>query len=554
MLHQMSTAPTAYPSADALAALRAWYAGLDAKQAVARYLGRFDTSGHSSRTVLTVIRKQLQRYAAERGRQDLADTLNHTHADRTTRARAATRAMEEMRSLAMPAAPTLGDGVGRWLPPRAAQALRAAGLETLADVAPLARARRRWWTAIPRLGEASAKAIDAILAEHAPVSGDLAPAEAAFGLVPLERLVVPMELDGTEGTFRAPVAGCTLSARTDLEAVAAWLSRHETANTLKAYRKETERLVLWALLARGKALSSLTAEDAIAYRGFLRRPPARWVGPARPRTSPEWRPFSSPLAPRSTAYALSIVSALFRWLKEQNYVLANPFSGLKVKGGGRDKEFDVSHAMNRHEWELVRVEADLVDLRHGWPADAAWRLRFMLDFWVATGLRPSELVGAKLANIERVPGGDSWLHVLGKGDKRGRVALPPLAIASLERYLAQRGLPVSTHLWKPETPLLPSLAEDDVGLTTARVRAILKRFFLLAASQLATVNPALAAKLTQATPHWLRHSHATQLLAAGADLKTVRDNLRHANIATTSVYLDSDDVQRAKQLSKAFPA
>jgi site-specific recombinase XerD len=88
---------------------------------------------------------------------------------------------------------------------------------------------------------------------------------------------------------------------------------------------------------RGRALSSLTTDDAIAYRDFLRHPTprARWVGPARPRSSPEWRPFNGNLTPRSVAHALSVLGALFRWLIEQRYVLANPFAGVKVRGSAR---------------------------------------------------------------------------------------------------------------------------------------------------------------------------------------------------------------------------
>jgi len=53
--------------------------------------------------------------------------------------------------------------------------------------------------------------------------------------------------------------------------------------------------MLWAILDRGKALSSLTTDDAIAFCVFLRRPSPRerGVGPARPRTSAEWRRFSA---------------------------------------------------------------------------------------------------------------------------------------------------------------------------------------------------------------------------------------------------------------------
>jgi hypothetical protein len=93
-------------------------------------------------------------------------------------------------------------------------------------------------------------------------------------------------------------------------------------------------LLLWAIVEQGRALSSLSAEDATAYRRFLRQPSPRlrWVGPARPRSSPEWRPFIGALAPRSVAYALSVLNAMFRWLVEQRYLLANPFAGIKVRG------------------------------------------------------------------------------------------------------------------------------------------------------------------------------------------------------------------------------
>lgn len=50
-------------------------------------------------------------------------------------------------------------------------------------------------------------------------------------------------------------------------------------------------------------------------------------------------------------------------------------------------------------------------------------------------------------------------------------------------------------------------------------------------------NPTFAEKLRRATPHWIRHTHATHALYRGADLTTVRDKLRHTSLATTSMYL-----------------
>ena len=68
-------------------------------------------------------------------------------------------------------------------------------------------------------------------------------------------------------------------------------------------------MILWAIVERGCALSSLSTEDAVAYRAFLRHPAPRprWVGPARPRGTPEWRPFAGGLSTRSAAYTLSVL-------------------------------------------------------------------------------------------------------------------------------------------------------------------------------------------------------------------------------------------------------
>jgi len=82
------------------------------------------------------------------------------------------------------------------------------------------------------------------------------------------------------------------------------------------------------------------------------------VGPVRPRAAADWRPFSGGLSVRSAAYALSVLGALFRWLIEQRYLVANPFAGVKVRGSGR-----AGHVFSEGEWLLVRTVADGLE----WP-------------------------------------------------------------------------------------------------------------------------------------------------------------------------------------------
>lgn len=133
------------------------------------------------------------------------------------------------------------------------------------------------------------------------------------------------------------------------------------------------------------------------------------------------------------------------------------------------------------------------------------------------------------------------------------MALPPLARSALDQYLLQRQLPVTPARWNPHTLLIGNFEQDGVtGITGSRLWIVVKRFFANAADIIETYNPALFEKLRRASPHWMRHTHASHALARGAELTTVRDNLRHASIATTSIYLHSDEVKRARQIGVAF--
>jgi hypothetical protein len=92
------------------------------------------------------------------------------------------------------------------------------------------------------------------------------------------------------------------------------------------------------------------------------------------------------------------------------------------------------------------------------------------------------------------PGRRPRLELVGKGGKRGKVALPSLARQALDTYLAQRGLPITRSRWDPTTPVLASLAEDGAAITSARLRVVLRRFFEAAAKAVEAEAPATAQK------------------------------------------------------------
>ncbi len=147
-------------------------------------------------------------------------------------------------------------------------ALQTHGIRTLADLTVRIPRRRRWWTAIDWLGVAGARRVEGFFAAHP--ARPLIVAAPTGDVVPWEQLRVSHEVDGSHGKFRAPQAACLLNASNDYEAIQSWLSLHESAATQRTYRKEGR--TLWAIVERGRALSSLTTDDAIVYRAYMYSP------------------------------------------------------------------------------------------------------------------------------------------------------------------------------------------------------------------------------------------------------------------------------------------
>lgn len=547
-----------FPDAASIAALRARLQGVAGVDVVHHYLPERVRRGGSAREILGEIRRDLVQYASIRGREDLGRVVTESATRGAAGLKDLDHALQLLRALPLPP-PLIVDEVARWLPARTAQALQGSEIRTLAELTLRVPRSRTWWKSIPGLGRAGAQHVERFFAANPELTERaraLVLRDAADEIVPLERQVAREHLDGSHGRNRAPRDTCVLAASNDLEAVQAWLARHQAAATQRAYRKEAERVLLWAIKQLGKPMSSLTTEDATAYRAFLLdpSPEARWVGKHRRRTDPEWRPFTGPLTPSSAAYAVTVVKKLFGWLVDQRYLMANPFSGLKVRGAHKGRILDTSHAFTQAEWGLVRAMANDLERTHGWDRPAADRARFILDFSYATGLRASELVGLRLGQMETDAAGDWWIRVVGKGAKPASVALPPLALAALGRYLDWRAISRDPARWPPAARAVAAL-DGERGISGTRLWAIMHRVFETAATACETLEPpqlALAAKLREASPHWMRHTHAMHALASGADLLTVRDNLRHASIATTSIYLRSEDVRRASQLGRAF--
>lgn len=471
--------------------------------------------------------------------------------------------------------PVASDRLEGWLDAPVAGRLARVGIGTVGELVDFINTHGyRWWVRVPRLGEKGAARLTRFLDENAESVGVsllpyamtpkrsaamapiIAAAPRATGILPLERFVTPASLDGSTGRYRADPALCMLEARNDYEAIQAWLQTKREASR-RSCRKEAERFLLWAIVQKGKPVSSLTAEDCTEYRDFLAdpQPAARWCAPrGTDRWAPGWRPFTGPLSAASQHQATVILKGLAEWLMRQRYLIGNPWDGLPAREHV-EKKVQADRSLTRRQW------AALMDYRRGLPAtEAVRRENFVLSFAHATGLRRFELAQATTGDLVRVPvdGEDeeAWiLKVTGKRSIVREVPFPARAMEALCDYLSYRGLPANPSDCPPETRLIGRLSagadgepKGRAGVSADGVYKMLKKVFADAAK--AMVDKADAQRFKQASTHWIRHTHGTHAVAAGIPVDVVQGNMGHASLDTTTIYVTAERSRRIKEMRR----
>ncbi|MDR5791680.1 phage integrase family protein [Caballeronia sp. LP003] len=481
--------------------------------------------------------------------------------------------------------PKLNHSLAGWFEPALVARLEMDGMSTVNDVVNRCnRDGHRWWTKVKGLGEVRAKRITQWLAANVDHLGHVVSPRALYprrqlaemrpdvfsrpsssSVVPLESLVVPSGLSGATGLNRASPGRKQINANNDFDAIQSWIESTTEAgsHTRRAYRTQAERLLLWAVFARGKALSSLNTDDARLFRDFLQNPePAEmWIGPhGTERWSPMWRPFTGPLSAASCRLAIAAVRSMCEWFTQQHYLANNPFRGIRrptesvnsSMSGTRDPG---DRSLTVAQWHYLINEA-YPSISAALTADAA-RARFLLLLGSLTGLRLSEIVKATTHDLrtfdsdERADMSKRWyLQVIGKGGKLRRVPLASALLEALRAYLAQRGF-VSplVSLSDPRNVAVPLIGrlddkESTRALSASTLGETFKRIFQKAAAQLAETDQDAGHDLSRASAHWLRHTHASHSIRLGTSVAIARDNLGHASIATTSRYTHIELIER----------
>ncbi len=209
---------------------------------------------------------------------------------------------------------------------------------------------------------------------------------------------------------------------------------------------------------------------------------------------------------------VAALRSMFRYLQRTERIESNPMADVRAPklARGLPKFLTVDEAFRV-------VEAPNDDAAHDDFLRA--RDRCMLEFLYGAGVRVSELAGITLADISA---SDALLRVLGKGQKERWVPLGQKAVEALALYLPERQTRLQQRAKSIVTQLF--IGRNGTELSVRQVQNVVRRY------------GALGAGRGDLHPHALRHTCATHLLDAGADLRSIQELLGHSSLSTTQKY------------------
>jgi len=239
---------------------------------------------------------------------------------------------------------------------------------------------------------------------------------------------------------------------------------------------------------------------------------------------------------------MSALRSFFKWLVRAERVKNNPLVGLTLpkKAQRLPKFLTIAQVEALLEAPLKVASGGRASRRaesHGSSSagaspsneGAAWRDKAILETLYSAGLRIHELVQLNDDDLDVL---GEVVRVRGKGKKERLAALGGPAVGALQKYLELRARQARG----------PLFVNKSGGRMTARsVQRMLKKYLVAAG-----LDPSL-------TPHKLRHSFATHMLDAGADLRSVQELLGHANLSTTQIYTHITPERLKKVYEKAHP-
>ncbi len=274
---------------------------------------------------------------------------------------------------------------------------------------------------------------------------------------------------------------------------------HLAQNTVDAYRRDLVRFTTWL---GNRKVERLDVQDLSDY--------AAWLS-------------EQALAPTSISRHLVSLKLFLRYLQLEGHIRDNAADLL----GSRKLWERVPEVMSTDKVEAFLAAPRITDTY-------VWRDRALVHLLYATGCRASELSNLRVQDLHLK---ERYCMCHGKGDKQRLVPLGDPAIGAVEAYLKKQRDQLAASAPRPPKWLL--LSRTGKRLRREAVWVLVKKYALRAGAP------------PQVSPHTLRHSFATHLLAGGADLRQVQELLGHASISTTQIYTHVD-ASRLQKVHRQF--
>ncbi|MCZ6733789.1 MAG: tyrosine-type recombinase/integrase [Gammaproteobacteria bacterium] len=189
---------------------------------------------------------------------------------------------------------------------------------------------------------------------------------------------------------------------------------------------------------------------------------------------------------------------------------------------------------------------------------------FIVECLLTLGIRMAELTRATMTDIHRERGA-WWFRAIGKGNKERQVPAVERFMRSFQDYRLSIELPTLPATDEATMPLIQYVTTNNRGaISEYQIRKIVKPLLTKAADLLVTraetTKDAMlqmdlhadAEKLRQATPHWFRHTYATNLHDAEVDPRIIKTCLGHASLDTTMIYSHTEAKARHEAIEKAL--
>lgn len=272
------------------------------------------------------------------------------------------------------------------------------------------------------------------------------------------------------------------------------VERNCSPHTIRAYRKDIRTFSMYAGRKKIK-IGNITRQQVRSFITYLRES----------------------LSPVSIGRVLSSLRSFYRFLMREEVVLENPFNGISVPS--RIKK--IPDVLEESEMNALLAQPDVSKL-------PGLRDRAILELLYATGMRVGEMTGLKVDDIDFWSGS---AKVTGKGSKQRFCYLTDKSVDFIEKYLEKR----------PKKPRGLFLNRNGTVLTSRGVRIILNKYIKKTAIT------------KHVSPHTIRHSFATILLARGCGLRSVQELLGHKDISSTQIYTHISPKRLKEVYDKTHP-